>query len=360
MPMNHKFTLLIYAIALIGYCTTSTAADISQRAQAPIIAPVETCAINNTKDAVHRRDAHRTLGEKLFFDKKLSRDQLVNCASCHQADQYFSDGRAVSIGVEGQLGTRNAPSLLNVAKHTQMGWDGRRHSLADQVLRAFTNSREHALPSLRFVEERVRSDAAYRTAWASAFPEFKLSGDLTKGLVCAMSEYVAGLSAAETRFERYLAGDRVSLNAEEQRGLELFSGRARCASCHVVKDGLLTDNDFHAVGIGSTLVEQALPQLVLSTLKSSEQMLDAQISSDAQISKLGKFLGTKRAEDIGKFRTPSLRYVSKTAPYMHDGSIADLESALEHGLYYQGFSSQGPAVLTSDERAYLIAFLKAL
>jgi cytochrome c peroxidase len=89
-------------------------------------------------------------------------------------------------------------------------------------------------------------------------------------------------------------------------------------------------------------------------------MLDAQVSNDAQISKLGKFLGSKRPEDIGKFRTPSLRHVSKTAPYMHDGSIADLESALEHGLYYRGFSSQGPAVLTSDERAYLIAFLKTL
>jgi cytochrome c peroxidase len=358
--MLHTSRLIIYTILLIGYCTTLTATDISQRAQASAIDTAESCA-NNTKKAAQRvHDARRALGQKLFFDKNLSRDQLVNCASCHEADQYFADGRAVSVGVDGQLGTRNSPSLLNVAKHTQMGWDGRRHSLADQVLRAFTNPREHALPSLRFVEERVRSDATYRAAWVNAFPELKLSVDLTKGLTCAMSVYVTGLSAAETRFERYLAGDSVSLNAEEKRGFELFSGRARCASCHVLKDGMLTDNDFHAVGIGSTLVEQTLPQLVLSTLKSSEQALDAQISSDAQISKLGKFLSTKRAEDIGKFRTPSLRYVSKTAPYMHDGSVADLESALEHGLYYRGLSSLGPAVLTSDERAYLIAFLKAL
>lgn len=358
--MIRKSQLLICTMLLIGCCKIVTATDTPQRTQAPIIDAVGTCPIGNAKGAERRRDARRALGQKLFFDKNLSSDQQINCASCHQADQYFSDGRAVSVGADGRLGTRNSPSLLNVAKHTEMGWDGRRRSLADQVLRAFTNPREHALPSLRFVEERVRSDAVYRSAWASAFPEFKLSGDLTKGLVCAMSEYVAGLSATETRFEHYLAGDSTSLTADEQRGFELFSGRARCASCHATKDGVLTDNGFHAVGVGSTLVEQALPQLVLTSLKSSEQTLDAQVSSDPQISKLGKFLGSKRAEDIGKFRTPSLRYVSKTAPYMHDGSIADLESALEHGLYYQGFSSQGPAVLTSDERAYLIAFLKAL
>jgi cytochrome c peroxidase len=358
--MIHKSQLLICTMLLIGCCKIVTATDTPQRTQAPNIDAVGTCPIGTAKGAERRRDARRALGQKLFFDKNLSSDQQINCASCHQADQYFSDGRAVSVGADGRLGTRNSPSLLNVVKHMQMGWDGRRHSLVDQVLRAFTNPREHALPSLRFVEERVRSDAAYRSAWASAFPEFKLSGDLTKGLVCAMSEYVAGLSATETRFERYLAGDSASLTAEEQRGFELFNGRARCASCHMAKNGLLTDNEFHAVGVGSTLVEQELPQLVMSTLKASEQALDTQISSDAQISKLGKFLSTKRPEDIGKFRTPSLRYVSKTAPYMHDGSIADLESALEHGLYYQGFSSQGPAVLTSDERAYLIAFLKAL
>lgn len=360
MLISHKFSFLVCTILLIGCCTTSTATDISQRAQAPSIASAETCVINTTKDAARRLDARRALGLKLFFDKNLSRDRQISCASCHRADQYFGDGRAVSVGVDGQLGTRNAPSLLNVAKHTEMGWDGRRHSLADQALRAFTNPREHALPSLRFVEERVRSDAAYRTAWTSAFPEFKLSGDLTKGLVCAMSDYVAGLSVAQTRFERHLAGENNSLTAEEQRGLELFGGRARCVSCHTTKSGLLTDNNFHAVGVGSITVEQELPQLVLASLKSSEQTLDAEVSSDAQISKLGKFLTTRRAEDIGKFRTPSLRYVSKTAPYMHDGSITDLESTLDHGLYYRGFSSLGPAVLTADERAYLIAFLKAL
>jgi cytochrome c peroxidase len=358
--MTHKSLLLICTILLIGYCKILTATDISQRTQAPIIDAEGTCATGGAKDLQRLYSARRALGQKLFFDKSLSRDQQINCASCHQADQYFSDRRAVSVGVDGQLGTRNAPSLLNVAKHTQMGWDGRRLSLADQVLRAFTNPREHALPSLRFVEDRVRSDGAYRIAWENAFPELKLSDNLTKGLVCAMSVYVASLSAAETRFERHLAGNSNSLTAEEQRGFELFNGRARCASCHMTKDGLLTDNDFHAVGVGATLVEQELPQLVMLTLKASEQTLDTQISSDAQISKLGKFLSSKRPEDIGKFRTPSLRYVSKTAPYMHDGSIADLESTIEHGLYYQGFSAQGPAVLTSDERAYLIAFLKAL
>ncbi len=358
--MIHKYRFLIWTILLVGCCKIVTAADISQRGEASVTAPVETCATGVGKGAARLHAARRLLGQKLFFDKNLSRDKQINCASCHQADQHFSDGRAVSIGVDGQLGTRNAPTLLNVAKHRQMGWDGRHHSLADQVLRAFTNPREHALPSLRVVEERVRSDATYRMAWVNAFPEFRLGGDLTKGLVCAMSIYVTGLSAAETRFERYLAGDSGSLTAEEQRGFELFTERARCASCHVAKNSALTDDDFHAVGIGTQLIEKELPQLVLASLKNSEQTLDAQVSIDAQISKLGKFLDTRRPEDIGKFRTPSLRYVSKTAPYMHDGSITDLESALGHGLYYKGFSSQGPAVLTSDERAYLLAFLKAL
>jgi cytochrome c peroxidase len=360
--MNTPQTLrcLLAASLLTAFCNTLSGEVSAPSDRQLAVYQSAACALSVTKSADKQLLARRALGEKLFLDKGLSRGGQINCASCHQAEHFFSDPRAVSKGGDSLPGTRNSPSLLNVTKHAEMGWDGRRQSLEDQVLRAFTNPREHALPNMRIVEERIRADAEYRNSWASAFPESTVAGELSKGMACAMSEFVAALSVPETRFERYLAKGNALLSAEERQGLELFNGRARCSMCHTTADGLLTDNQFHMVGIGSRQIEQELPQIVRSAHSSSEPELDARISSDILLSHLGKFLKTKKPEDIGKFRTPSLRYVSKTAPYMHDGSVADLDSTLQHGLYYQTPSERGPAVLTPIERTYLLAFLKTL
>ena len=147
-----------------------------------------------------------------------------------------------------------------------------------------------------------------------------------------------------------------------KRGLELFRGRAQCASCHTIgtKEALFTDHDFHSLGVGMPAIEARLPELARRAHGLERRDLDQAVLSQADLAALGRFLVTKRPADIGKFKTPSLRNVAVTGPYMHDGSVPTLEEALEHEVYYRGFASGEPLALTADEKAALLAFLSAL
>ncbi|HEX6899934.1 MAG TPA: cytochrome c peroxidase [Thermoanaerobaculia bacterium] len=302
------------------------------------------------------------LGRALFEDKRLSADGQVSCATCHQAERAFTDGRSVAQGVRKQDGTRNAPTLLNSAYLTSMFWDGRRVTLEEQAGDPLVNPVEHGLADHGEVLARVRTDAAHAAGFRKTFgvaPEAIRMEHVAKALAAFQRTLVAG----DSPFDRYrYGGDPTALSDAQVRGLGLFEGRARCAACHTIgeESALLTDNAFHTLGIGRTNAQPGLADRAtrLALLSASER--DRSIISDPEVAALGRFAVTLKPLDIGRFRTPTLRNVALTGPYMHDGSVPTLGEAVERELYYRGLESGRPLILTPLEKADLVAFLEAL
>jgi cytochrome c peroxidase len=347
-----------FARRAIISCVVFLAASLAGAASPTSRSAESTCADLAAKSIT--RTALSELGAKLFFDKRLSKNSDISCASCHAVELSFADGKAVSTGTGNARGTRNAPSLLNVAHHRVFGWDGRRPSVADQVMRPFTNPQEHGLKSLALVAKTVQHDSAYRKLLMRVRPSKTAEQNEDEIARCALAEYVGGLTAAPTSYEQFRRGNRSALSADAQVGLELFQGRAGCASCHALEGARFTDDKFHSVGVGAEAIQAELPSLALRVAAANESELDVAIASDANVAKLGHFLATKQPSDIGKFRTPSLRHVSKTAPFMHDGSVSTLEDAVNHELYYRNLKDRNPIILTSEEKRLLLAFLESL
>jgi len=267
------------------------------------------------------------LGKALFGDRRLSVDRSVSCSSCHSPEQAFSDRVPASRAAGGGHTRRNTPSLHNAGYRTVFFWDGRVTSLETQVLRPIVNPDEMDLP---IAEAVVRLDEApsYREAFESAF-----DGPPTeRALARALASYVRTLRAGDSDFDRYVAGHSDALSVDAQEGLRLFRGRANCVHCHM--GPLLADGQFHNTGVswgrGDT----------------------------------GRMMVTGSPEDAGRFRTPSLRDVARTAPYMHDGSIGTLDEVVE--FYNRGGTDNPrldpeirPLNLTIDERRQLVALLRA-
>jgi cytochrome c peroxidase len=310
------------------------------------------------------------LGKKLFFDTRLSADGKISCGSCHEPDKAFSDGRVRPLGHNGQVGTRNAPSLLNVAYVDALFWDGRASGLQVQARAPLTNPVEHALPSEAAVENIVRTQSEYIEEFQSAFgaqPE-RITVDL---IARALSAYERTLRAGRSAFDRYrYGGEATAMSAAAIRGLALFRGRAQCASCHSIdaKSALFTDGSFHVTPTGLprdvNANLSALARKVLAAQNSDGDAdraeLERLIATDSSIAALGRFLVTRDPRDIGFFKTPSLRNVALTAPYMHDGGVATLEQAVQLELYGRGKAVRYPIVLTTSEQQELIEFLRAL
>lgn len=300
------------------------------------------------------------LGYRLFNDRKLSADGSTSCASCHRSDRAFSDGLPVAIGQGGQRGIRNAPSLLNVAWQTQLFWDGRESELATQAFRPLLNSFEHGLPDERAILDTLQRDRRYATLFRQAFPvkpEISLDG-LGRALAC----YEKTLVAADSPFDRYeYAADRNALSATAIRGLELFRGRAGCATCHLIesKSAMFSDGRFHRRGISFEVVQSRLAE-ALNKLSGSGSTKDRLIVGDSEVSQLGRFAVSGDPSDIGSFKTPSLRNVALTAPYMHDGSVETLERAVVLEAYYGLSDGAKPIVLSAREIQDIVEFLKSL
>jgi cytochrome c peroxidase len=267
------------------------------------------------------------LGRKLFADERLSADGRTSCASCHQRERAFTDGRRVARGVYGRSGRRNVPSILNRAYGAVFAWDGRAVSIEDQVRRAISSDRDLGL-SVADAAERLSHDASYSKAFDAVFTA-PVTGDL---LVQAIATFVRSELSGDSPYDRFLAGDHAAISTAARRGYTLFTGAARCSRCHA--GPVLTDENFHNTGVGWR--------------------------RDA-----GRFEVTGLSQDRGRFKTPSLRNVVLTAPYMHDGSFATLESVVE--FYNRGGRrnpnldpSIRPLRLTSSQRSDLVAFLLAL
>jgi cytochrome c peroxidase len=275
------------------------------------------------------------LGRRLFSDRRLSRDGTVACASCHDPSRAFSDGRAVAVGVAGRTGVRNAPALINRGYGASFFWDGRASTLEAQVLQPLLDTREMAA-TRDSVLQTLRGDRQYRRLFRAAFdrdPEWEDVGR-------ALASFVRTIRSGNSPYDRFRNGDESALTDQQQRGMRIFFGSGNCWSCH--KGASLTDERFHNTGVAFR-----------------------PLSGRSDLSDEGRFLITKHPADLRAFKTPTLREIARTAPYMHDGSIATLEDVVDHydrgGSADQALSGEiRPLNLSVDDKRALVAFLRSL
>ena len=274
----------------------------------------------------------------------------------------------VARGAFGQRGTRNTPSLLNVSAQRTLFWDGRRSNLREQALDPMRNPREHGLASDAGVLVKLAALPEYAALLAAveAHDASASNAARTDTVARALAAFEHQLTDGESAFDRYrYRGDANALAAAAQRGWTLFSGRAQCIACHEVGDpgpALFTDHAFHALPVRGERAGAKLANLVnrFVALKGAGRSLDDILLSHDEMATLGRFAVTLDPVDIGAFKTPSLRNVALTAPYMHDGSVATLTEAVELEIYYRGARDGHPLILTDGEKSDLIAFLHSL
>jgi cytochrome c peroxidase len=281
------------------------------------------------------------LGRKLFFDKRLSADNSIACATCHDPNAGFADPHSVSVGVKGRRGERNSPTVLNSAFLSPLMWDGRSTTLEEQVLLPFLSPSEMDLP-LDQVAEKLRRQG-YSDLFRQAFGEDVSVTDLAK----ALAAYQRTLVAADSPFDRYLFQHDVSaVSPEARRGFDVFL-KAKCDACHLIMTAglhpfalsnvMFTDGKFHNLGVDA-----------------------AKSKPDP-----GRYTVTGEPGDWGRFKTPSLRNVALTAPYFHDGSKTTLADVVE--FYDTGGGANPnldpalqPLHLSTAEKSDLVRFLESL
>jgi cytochrome c peroxidase len=316
--------------------------------------------------AVQTPSALVALGQKLFNDTRLSSDGSTSCASCHIPAKNFADGRRVAIGVGGRAGARNTPSLttIGLAASSTFFWDGRRTRLDQAVMDPFTNPVEMGLGDPRKLLDKIGRIPDYRNHFKEAEPHDGGTRELAE-IALALSAYVRSVDRPISLFDGYASGrDPTALSAQAQRGLAIFSNKGRCSQCHLLEGAspTLTDHAFHRTGVGFSDVQDDLPKLTSGVIERSLQgaVLGNRVATHAEEAQLGRFNVTHEVSDIAMFRTPSLRGVALTAPYMHDGSVKTLGEAVDREIYYRSLDSGRPVGLTIEERSDLLAFLKTL
>jgi cytochrome c peroxidase len=304
------------------------------------------------------------LGREIFRDPTISDDGRISCASCHIPANSYSDNKPVSVGVYGRVGTRNAPSLsqINAISSDTFFWDGRRQVLSQAVLDPMTNPVEMGLHNSSQLVQRVRANPHYVSAFKSAFGDSSVSEIQIAEVLAA---FIRSIPTKESAYDRYaMHNDATALDPRAKLGLDLFNGKAHCAECHSLKasPATLTDNSYHRGGVGMDSIQQDLATLTASVIGRSLQGADVgtRVATHAGEAQLGRFNVTLDPADIGLFRTPSLRDVSRTAPYMHDGSVPTLEDAIDREVYYRGLQDGRPLNVTVEDRRDLKAFLEKL
>ncbi len=309
------------------------------------------------------------LGRKLFFDRRLSANNTVSCAMCHIAEQGFSQNELrLPVGIEGKSVRRNAPTILNVAYLDRLFHDGREISLENQIWSPLLADNEMGNVSIGVVIERIRRLDDYAERFVRAFDR----GPDIKTIGMAIASYERVLASGGSPFDRwYYGGDKAALTRAARRGFDLFRGKGRCIACHTVTPdfALFSDGRFHNTGVGyvatmrptDTEFEVALaPGQVRRVESDLAQTTGTEIFRD-----LGRYEVTGNPDDRWKYRTPMLRNVALTAPYMHDGSLATLRDVV---LFYDrgGVPNEvldpliSPLGLSDTEIDDLLAFLQSL
>lgn len=272
------------------------------------------------------------LGRRLFFDKSLSKDKTISCASCHDPKQGWSNNAQVAVGVDGNVGRRNVPSILNAAYYRAQFWDGRAGTLETQAFGPILNKDEMGMVSARAVLDRLKGDAEYPKQFAQSFPDGLTAKNVARAIACYERTIVAGNSP----YDRYVAGDKTALSEAAERGMKLFLNerKTKCVKCH--EPPTFTDLFYHNIGVGMDLEEPDY----------------------------GRYEVTKIESNKGAFKVPTMRDVKDTAPYMHDGSMATLEEVIEFydkgGIktrYLSDGMRGGKLNLTKQEKADLVTFM---
>jgi cytochrome c peroxidase len=255
------------------------------------------------------------LGRRLFSDRRLSRDQSLSCASCHDPARAFSTARPLSVGVFGRQGRRNVPALVNRGYGRAFFWDGRITSLEEQVLKPIQDPNEM---------DMTLPEASARV------------GIPVNDMSRALASYVRSILSGNSPYDRFIEGNRKALSTDQQAGLQIFRGKGNCTACHV--GPTFTDERLHNTGVAWR---------------------------DGRLQDEGRFAVSRKSEDRGAFKTATLREVARTSPYMHDGSLASLEDVVK--FYDEGGrpnptidSEIHPLHLTAEQKRALVAFLKSL
>ena len=308
------------------------------------------------------------LGEKLFFDGRLSVDGTVACSTCHDPALAFTDGRPVSIGVKGRAGQRNSPTILNALYNNAQFWDGRAKTLEEQAALPIINPSEMGQASLDAAVAQIAALPAYEQPFRHVFGRPINGTDLAR----AIASYERTQFSFDSPFDHYMAGDKTAISDSAKRGWDLFNAKARCNKCHALSEEkrdptFFIDKDFHNIGIG--IIRHNVVALACKAEQeiNSGKIIDVdQAAIQSETSAVGRFLVTKRETDIASFKTPSLRNVLITAPYFHDGSQATLWDAMDHYNKGDGIqnpwldSDMQPLALSESEIDDVVAFLAAL
>jgi|688.fasta_scaffold01077_11 cytochrome c peroxidase len=273
-------------------------------------------------------DAKVELGKQLYFDKRLSKDSTLSCATCHDPAKGWSNGEATAAGFGGARGGRSSPTVLNTAYQKFQFWDGRAGSLEQQALGPIQNPIEMNLP-LEELESRLNQIEGYRTQFQAVFGSAPKAADVAKAIAAFERTVLSG----DAPYDRFKAGDTAALSGEAQQGMKLFFGRANCSACHSGPN--FSDNAFHNIGVGMDKPEVDKGREELSKLKG----------------------------DRGSFKTPTLREIARTAPYMHNGQLATLEEVIDYydkgGTPNEFLDEELYALkLTPEEKKALATFLR--
>jgi len=316
------------------------------------------------------------LGDKLFNDKRFSSTGEVSCATCHDPNKAFTDSPlTTSEGINKLTGTRNAPTVINSAYFKLFFWDGRSLDMEDQAQHPIVNPVEMGLVNHDPVLKIVRTDPDYVARFKKVFNKEGTQVTM-KEVQQAIASFERTIVSGDSPFDRWhYGGDQKAVSDQAKRGFNVFLTKGRCVSCHTMEQdyATFTDNRFHNIGVGINRIQDEVPKFAPAflTAKASGADVDKAVLTNPKASELGRFAVTETLDEIGSFKTSTLRNVAVTAPFMHDGSLKTLRDVVEH--YNNGgitnkndrvndFLSGGirPLNLTDDEISDLVAFLESL
>jgi cytochrome c peroxidase len=288
--------------------------------------------------------AKAVLGKLLFFDPRLSESNQISCSSCHAPDLHYADGREVSVGHDHAPNKRNAPSLENVWFFKKLFWDGRAESLEDQAQGPLGSTTEMH-QDMKLLPQKISKIQGYKPFFTAAFGNENISG---KQIFESLAVFQRTIVSRKAAFDRFIEGNKKAMTDQQILGLHLFRTKARCVNCH--NGPLLTDNEFHNLGL---------------------------TYYGRKYEDLGRYNITKKTEDVGKFKTPGLRNVMRTAPWFHNGLFGNIDGVMN--MYNVGMPNQKRKpdqindplyptndkllrglMLSSDEKAAVISFLEAI
>jgi cytochrome c peroxidase len=306
------------------------------------------------------------LGQALYFDKRLSVDGTVSCATCHDPATAFADRNGVAMGVAGRIGTRNVPTTLNAMFNQSQFWDGRARSLEEQAMQPLLNPLEMGMPDREAVVTRLNAISEYRRSFAAAFGTGAIKfADVAR----AIASYERTLLSADSPFDRFMAGDTRAITEGQKRGWQLFRGKANCIACHAFtrESPFFTDNKFHNTGIiaADLNLEELLSGVRSRSLDGLDSKRLGELAHTEKLTELGRFLITRQKQDTGAFKTPTLRDIELTPPYMHNASEKTLLDVMR--FYNEGGKKNQyldekirPLNLSEKELSDLVEFMRTL